>query len=328
MALKKLLKILKVIDPKKLQGINDILEVIYPGIKGEIERLVERGDVHAMNKTFDYIKSHGGTEKMAEYYNNADKKGQDEMLSAFNKAFKPGAPFEDAVLTLDGLAKVKNMGGLFRDCSGLKSVNLSRFITASVTIMNQMFYGCSNLTSVTIPNSVTSIDDWRTFVRRQHEGNNDVLLGILDEIQEKEIKDKAMSEDENNSSRTDNQPNNSAKYFFVKELLVALYDYDNVVFKHISSEFEFARIIKRKAHKEKLVECSGKKVLAYHILWRLRNLLPDENREEWIDDIAAECGYDVSTISKKYKDDTNMKPKNKKLLKELSSLFDRYETLR
>lgn len=306
MALKKLLKILKVIDPKKLQGINDILEVIYPGIKGEIERLVERGDVHAMNKTFDYIKSHGGTEKMAEYYNNADKKGQDEMLSAFNKAFKPGAPFEDAVLTLDGLAKVKNMG-----------------------VYTQIFGDIKDsIVLTTLKMNYRTIDDWRTFVRRQHEGNNDVLLGILDEIQEKEIKDKAMSEDENNSSRTDNQPNNSAKYFFVKELLVALYDYDNVVFKHISSEFEFTRIIKRKAHKEKLVECSGKKVLAYHILWRLRNLLPDENREEWIDDIAAECGYDVSTISKKYKDDTNMKPKNKKLLKELSSLFDRYETLR
>lgn len=306
MALKKLLKILKVIDPKKLQGINDILEVIYPGIKGEIERLVERGDVHAMNKTFDYIKSHGGTEKMAEYYNNADKKGQDEMLSAFNKAFKPGAPFEDAVLTLDGLAKVKNMG-----------------------VYTQIFGDIKDsIVLTTLKMNYRTIDDWRTFVRRQHEGNNDVLLGILDEIQEKEIKDKAMSEDENNSSRTDNQPNNSAKYFFVKELLVSLYDYDNVVFKHISSEFEFARIIKRKAHKEKLVECSGKKVLAYHILWRLRNLLPDENREEWIDDIAAECGYDVSTISKKYKDDTNMKPKNKKLLKELSSLFDRYETLR
>lgn len=306
MALKKLLKILKVIDPKKLQGINDILEVIYPGIKGEIERLVERGDVHAMNKTFDYIKSHGGTEKMAEYYNNADKKGQDEMLSAFNKAFKPGAPFEDAVLTLDGLAKVKNMGVYTQFFGDIKD----------------------SIVLTTLKMNYRTIDDWRTFVRRQHEGNNDVLLGILDEIQEKEIKDKAMREDENNSSRTDNQPNNSAKYFFVKELLVALYDYDNVVFKHISSEFEFARIIKRKAHKEKLVECSGKKVLAYHILWRLRNLLPDENREEWIDDIAAECGYDVSTISKKYKDDTNMKPKNKKLLKELSSLFDRYETLR
>ena len=116
------------------------------------------------------------------------------MLSAFNKAFKPGAPFEDAVLTLDGLAKVKNMG-----------------------VYTQIFGDIKDsIVLTTLKMNYRTIDDWRTFVRRQHEGNNDVLLGILDEIQEKEIKDKAMSEDENNSSRTDNQPNNSAKYFFVK----------------------------------------------------------------------------------------------------------------
>lgn len=88
MTLQKLFKILKSIDPKKLQGINDILEQVYPGIKNEIERLVERVDIHAMSKTLDYIKAHGGAEKMAEYYNNADKKGQDEMLAAFNEAFR------------------------------------------------------------------------------------------------------------------------------------------------------------------------------------------------------------------------------------------------
>ena len=54
-------------------------------------------------------------------------------------------------------------------------------------------------------------------------------------------------------------------------------------------------------------------------------LFPD-SREEWINDISVECGYDVTTISKKYKDDTNMSSKNKKLLDELSSLFDDYET--
>lgn len=37
MTLQKLFKILKSIDPKKLQGINDILEQVYPGIKNEIE---------------------------------------------------------------------------------------------------------------------------------------------------------------------------------------------------------------------------------------------------------------------------------------------------
>ena len=110
MILPRLLKILKLIDPKKLEGVNDILERVYPGIKDEIKRLVERGDVRAMNKTLDYINNHGGAEKIAEYYNSADQEGQQEMLSAFNEAFRPGAPFEDAVLTLDSLAKVKDMG--------------------------------------------------------------------------------------------------------------------------------------------------------------------------------------------------------------------------
>jgi hypothetical protein len=82
----------------------------------------------------------------------------------------------------------------------------------------------------------------------------------------------------------------------------------------------------RKPHEERLSECSGKKVHAYHILWRLRNLLPDEKQDTWINDIAPECGFDVSTISKKYKDDTNMRSNNKELLKELSSLFDKYDT--
>ena len=54
MLLPRLLKILKLIDPKKLKGLNDILERVYPGIKDEIERLVEHRDIHAMSKTLDY----------------------------------------------------------------------------------------------------------------------------------------------------------------------------------------------------------------------------------------------------------------------------------
>ena len=279
MTLQKLFKILKSIDPKKLQGINDILEQVYPGIKNEIERLVERVDIHAMSKTLDYIKAHGGAEKMAEYYNNADKKGQDEMLAAFNEAFRPGAPFEDAVLTLDSLAKVKGMG-----------------------IYTQIFGDVKDsIVLTTIKLNYRTVDDWRTFVRRQHEANN-------------------------SPEQVGNQPDESPQYPFPEELISELYDYDNIVFKHISSKSELGCIIKRKDHKEKLVECSGKKVLAYHILWRLRNLLSDEQREDWINDIAAECGYKVDTISKKYKDETNMKPGNVKLLHELSSLFDSYDT--
>ena len=304
MLLPRLLKILKLIDPKKLKGLNDILERVYPGIKDEIERLVEHRDIHAMSKTLDYIKAHGGYEKIAEYYNNADQKGQDEMLSAFNEAFRPSAPFEDAVLTLDSLAKVKDLGLYTQLLGDVKD----------------------SIVMTSIKLGYRTIDDWRTFIRRQREANKVVLLGILDEIQEDDEKEETTNGEEGNKVPSDEQTDKGSLYSFAKELLSELYDYDNVVFKHISSKYEFANIIKREPHKEKLVECTGKKVLAYQILWRLRNMLPEESREEWLNDIATECGYKVDTISKKYKDDSNMSSKNKKLLKELSSLFDNYDT--
>lgn len=228
MTLQKLFKILKSIDPKKLQGINDILEQVYPGIKNEIERLVERVDIHAMSKTLDYIKAHGGAEKMAEYYNNADKKGQDEMLAAFNEAFRPGAPFEDAVLTLDSLAKVKGMG-----------------------IYTQIFGDVKDsIVLTTIKLNYRTVDDWRTFVRRQHEADKDILLGILDEVQKIKVKNEGTDEEESSPNQTDNQPDNGVQYPFPQELISELYDYDNVVFKHISSKSELGCIIKRSTQRE------------------------------------------------------------------------------
>lgn len=305
------LRLLKLIDPKKLEDLNVILEEIYPGIRAEIQALVESSDIHAMSKTLHYINTHGGVQKMADYYNNADKNGKDTMLSAFNKVFKPGARFEDAVMTLDSIAKQKDLG-----------------------IYTQLIGDVKDSIVVTsIKQSYRTVDDWRTFVRWQHEANKDVLLGVLDEIEEKEAKvenknteEKVTNEKENNSEQPNNQSSEGVEYTFPMELLGKLYKYDNVVFKHIKSEFNFTCIIMRKPHEERLSECSGKKVHAYHILWRLRNLLPDEKQDTWINDIAPECGFDVSTISKKYKDDTNMRSNNKELLKELSSLFDKYDT--
>ena len=297
-------KLLRLIDPKKLEDINAVLETIYPGIRAEIQKLVERYDIHAINKTLQYINTHGGPQKMADYYNTTDENGKEAMLSAFNRAFKSGAPFEDAVLALDGIAKQKGLGLYTQLIGDVKD----SIVTTSI----QLHY--------------RTVDDWRKFVRRQHEANKDVLLGILDEVQKKEVKDEGTKVEENSPEQVGNQPDESPQYPFPKELISELYDYDNIVFKHISSKSELGCIIKRKDHKEKLAECSGKKVLAYHILWRLRNLLSDEQREDWINDIAAECGYKVDTISKKYKDETNMKPGNVKLLHELSSLFDSYDT--
>ena len=228
------------------------------------------------------------------------------MLSAFNEAFRPGAPFEDAVLTLDSLSKVNDMGLYTQLLGDVKD----------------------NIVITSIKLGYRTIDDWRTFVRRQREANKVVLLGILDEIQEDAEKEKENNEntEEENTDQSNEETGNGSQYSFSKDLISELYEYNTIVFKSISSKYEFACIIQRKPHKEKLVECSGKKVLAYHILWRLRNLLPEDSREEWINDISVECGYDVTTISKKYKDDTNMSSKNKKLLDELSSLFDDYET--
>ena len=298
------LRLLKLIDPKKLEDINDILEEIYPGIKAEIRALVESYDIHATSKTLHYINTHGGIQKMADYYNNADKNGKDVMLSAFNKVFKPGARFEDAVLTLDSIAKQEGLG-LYTQLIG--DVKDSIVVTS-------------------IKQSYRTVEDWRTFVRRQHEANKDVLLGVLDEIQENEAKAENTNAEEKNTTRTDNQPDEGVEYTFPMELLGKLYEYDNIVFKHISSEFEFASIVLRKPHAQILVECNGNKVLVYQILWRLRKLLPEKDQDTWINDIALECGYDVITISKKYKDDSKMKDEKKDILKELSSLFDEYDT--
>ena len=298
------LRLLKLIDPKKLEDINDILEEIYPGIKAEIRALVESYDIHATSKTLHYINTHGGIQKMADYYNNADKNGKDTMLSAFNKVFKPGARFEDAVLTLDSIAKQEGLGIYTQLIGDVKD----------------------SIVLTSIKQSYRTVEDWRTFVRRQHEANKDVLLGVLDEIQENEAKAENTNAEEKNTTRTDNQPDEGVEYTFPMELLGKLYEYDNTVFKHISSEFEFASIVLRKPHTQILVECNGNKVLVYQILWRLRKLLPEKDQDTWINDIALECGYDVITISKKYKDDSNMKDEKKDILKELSSLFDKYDT--
>lgn len=299
------LRLLRLIDPRRLEDLNIILEKVYPGIRAEIQTLVEHGDIHAVNKTFQYINSHGGTQKMADYYNDADDNEKSEMLAAFNKAFKSGAPFEDAVLLLDSIAKVKDLG-LYTQLMG--DVKDSIVMTS-------------------IKQGYRTVDNWREFARRQHEANKDVLLGVLDEIEENSnAVEKVTNEEEKEPEQPNNQPPEEAEYTFPMELLGKLYEYDNVVFKHIKSEFNFASIIMRKPHEERLAECSGKRVLTYHILWRLRNLLPEEKQDAWIKDIADECGYDVITISKKYKDDTNMKDDNKRLLKRLSALFDSYDT--
>ena len=49
-------------------------------------------------------------------------------------------------------SEVKDMSGMFYGCSGLTSLDLSRFNTQNVTDMRAMFYGCSGLTSLDLKN--------------------------------------------------------------------------------------------------------------------------------------------------------------------------------
>ena len=53
-------------------------------------------------------------------------------------------------LTDVNTANVTNMSNMFRDCSGLQSLNISGWNTANVTDMKYMFYGCSGLQSLNI----------------------------------------------------------------------------------------------------------------------------------------------------------------------------------
>jgi len=321
--LQKLSKILRFIDPKKLVDINDILEKVYPGIQKELEGIVERYDIHAITRAFQYINAHGGTAKIAEYYNAADQQGQVNIRSAFSKAFKPGAPFEDAVMTLDGLAKLKDMGlytQLFGD------------IKDSIIMTSVKYH-------------YRTVADWRTFVRRQHEANKDVLLGILDEIQEEEEQQETTKveeleaspseekhEEEKPSEDTDDEnhenedsPANDTIYNFPAGLMTDLYEYNGDIFKPVPDIHEFIGILLRKSHEYKLVEYTGKKVLMYHIIERLSRLLPEDQRRLWKEDIVKECGYDIVTVSKKFNDTTNMKAENLDLFKKLNRMFDVYD---
>ena len=65
--------------------------------------------------------------------------------------------FEDcsSLVTISGIQnlktdKVTKMSLMFRDCSGLTSLDVSGFKTDNVTDMQQMFYGCSGLTSLDV----------------------------------------------------------------------------------------------------------------------------------------------------------------------------------
>ena len=70
--------------------------------------------------------------------------------------FYNGARFDIKDEILKFIENCINMNSMFRSCSGLTSLDLSRFDTSQVTDMNSMFYYCSGLTSLDLSRFDTS----------------------------------------------------------------------------------------------------------------------------------------------------------------------------
>ena len=91
----------------------------------------------------------------------ADSAGIDITRVVFDASFRDFRPtttarwFSDCrkIKKIKGLeflntSEVKDMGGMFSDCSALTSLDLSHFNTQNVTNMWEMFSGCSALTTI------------------------------------------------------------------------------------------------------------------------------------------------------------------------------------
>lgn len=84
-------------------------------------------------------------------------------------------------------SKVTDMGGMFRGCYKLKSLDLSGFDTSKVTNMSDMFKGCSGLTSLNIPGWDTSkVISMRTMFNQVHAVPSDVEKWDTSNVQDME----------------------------------------------------------------------------------------------------------------------------------------------
>ena len=111
-----------------------------------------------------FIEDNGGYERLATFYNNADEQKKESVRNAFLKVFKPGTAFEDQVLMLDKAAKIKGVG-----------------------LLTQLFGEVKdNIIMSSVNSGHRTLDEWHTFVRREHEAGNDIRLGILEVMEEQE----------------------------------------------------------------------------------------------------------------------------------------------
>lgn len=291
----RLITLLSRMDFKEM---NDLMETVYPGFKAHLSAMYDRHNLHAMRYGMDFIKANGGVVKLADYYNSLDEQGKKDFQETVLKTFGQDDAFENLVVFLDNASKTKDYGTLGLLLCDLKDGIIESSIKAGHRTMK----------------------DWRRFLRHEHECGNDITLGILDEIENNKKEDDTESTSQNKPSPT--IPD------FPADLIDRLYEYNDVVFKHISSLTEFRHIILRLTHTERLVECSGRKTHLYNILWRLHKLPPAKEHSQWLEDVCRECGFNPVTVSKKYRDSSTMKEDNRRLLEELDSLFDKQQTRR
>lgn len=287
------MRLISVLNIKGFEELTEILETVYPGFKAYLSKLIDRHERHMVDSCFTYINANGGVKELADYYNSLDDKGKENLHASVGKVFREGDAFESQVKLLDKVSKMKGYGMLGQLMCDLKD----------------------GIVKSSLKSGKRTIDDWRLFLRREQECGSGLSLAVLDEIEQSQNQEATMKEAAREAVMKSTD--------FSLDVIDHIYnEYNDVVFKGISSLAEFRNIILRLPHSKRLVACSGRKTHVYHILWRLHKLPPTEGRRQWLEDICSECGYDVDTLSKKFNDSCTMSDKSRKILEQLRSYFD------
>ena len=158
-------KLVHTLNPSVFEETVDIMEEVYPGYKAQLSKLYDEHQFRHMTALMKkFIEDNGGYERLATFYNNADEQKKESVRNAFLKVFKPGTAFEDQVLMLDKAAKIKGVG-----------------------LLTQLFGEVKdNIIMSSVNSGHRTLDEWHTFVRREHEAGNDIRLGILEVMEEQE----------------------------------------------------------------------------------------------------------------------------------------------
>ena len=139
------------------------------------------------------------------------------------------------------------------------------------------------------------------------------------------VDETSVTKDSTVSSSSDTLSKTEFGYEFPDGLIQELYDeYNDLIFRNISTLEEFKNILVRKPHTERLAECAQKKMQMYKLLNGLCMLLPESVRKLWLNDIANECGYKVDIIQKKHTGSESSTNKYSKIMKKLDHIFEEY----